>query len=250
MRSLLSRSNFYNRFHKVTGLQSSFIEAENFTYRNLIKILEKYINNKKPVLDIGCGVGTIDYFLAKRGYDIEGIDISEQAINICKKNSEILGLKDNIKFKRINFPKEKIRGKYDLIICNEVLEHLKEDKEAVKAIFNLLYSKGIAVFSVPSKNAPLYKMGFADEFDRKVGHLRRYLAKELEDLLKKENFEIKETIRTEGLLRNFLFLNPLFRSLIKILNRIRLLSDLVTFLDNFTIYLFGESDIFVIAQKP
>lgn len=242
-------SLLYNEFHKETTLQKRVIKRKNFTYRNLIEVLEKYVNGKKTILDIGCGVGTLDFYLAKQEHKILGIDVSEKAIIVCKKNARILGFKKNLSFETLNFPEEKPQKNFDLIICNEVLEHIEEDKKTVESILKLLHPYGVAIFSVPSQNAPLYKLGLVRQFDKNVGHLRRYSPEELKILIKKPGFVILEAIKTEGIIRNFLFLNSIANKLIRILNNVEYLSDLVTFIDRLTIHLFGESNILLVAQK-
>lgn len=68
-----------------------------------IKYLEKFIKlveKRRTVLDIGCGTGKpVDAFLVKNGYAVNGIDISEQMIELAKKNVpqafyEVQGISD------------------------------------------------------------------------------------------------------------------------------------------------------------
>lgn len=241
--------SLYERFHNRMKLQKKVIGVKNFTYRDLIQVLEKYVKNEDKILDIGCGAGTIDFFLANKGLKVTGIDISVKAVEMCKKNSHELGFDSKLKFEKINFPIHSIVEKFNLIICSEVLEHLKDDKVALKEIYKLLFTGGITIFSVPSKNAPLYKLGLANIFDNKVGHLRRYTQLELKDLINDAGFDILEIIKTEGMLRNVLFLNSILGKTIKILNEIEFLSDIITYFDNLIIPLFGESNIFILAKK-
>jgi ubiquinone/menaquinone biosynthesis C-methylase UbiE len=42
---------------------------------------------------------------------------------------------------------------FDVIICNHVLEHVKDDQKAMSELFRVLNPKGIAILQVP-----IYKM--------------------------------------------------------------------------------------------
>lgn len=225
------------------------MKRKNFTYRKLIYLSEKYLSKEDRVLDIGCGVGTIDFYLADKCINLLGVDVSERAIKLCRENSRVLGLETKLEFKQLNFPKHNFFEQFNLIICSEVLEHIKNDRRAIKTVYKLLCSGGIAIFSVPSQNAPLYRIGILNKFEKNVGHLRRYLPEDITSNIIKEGFMIKEFVKTEGLFRNFLFVNPLGNIVVKVLNNVRVMSDIVTFFDDLSIYVFGESNIFIVAQK-
>lgn len=48
-----------------------------------------YLPKKAKVLDIGCGPGTFINYTRKKGFDVEGVDLSEEMIKIAKqKNPE------------------------------------------------------------------------------------------------------------------------------------------------------------------
>jgi SAM-dependent methyltransferase len=49
----------------------------------LVKLLDKYPLSD-TVLDVGCGAGDLALSIAKRGYSTLGIDLSEEAIDLCK----------------------------------------------------------------------------------------------------------------------------------------------------------------------
>lgn len=240
--------SFYNNFHKKIKLQKRVIDRNNFTYRKIIEIIEIYLRRKGlNILDIGCGSGTLSFYLSKNRNYVTGIDISKSAIDCCKKNSKMLGLK-NIYFEVFNFPQEYPKKKYDIVILVEVIEHLNNIQKAFKTIFNLLNNDGILILSTPSPNAPLLKIGgIARKFDKKVGHIRRISLASLTKYLKREGFKILKSYEVEGILRNFLFLNSFAGSLIKFIKGP--FSDVVTYLDDKTVILFGESNIIVVAKK-
>lgn len=238
--------NKYEEFHKNTSAQKKLINPNNFTYRLLFDIFEKYLYDGSSVLDIGCGAGTISLYVAHLGKNVTGLDISDKAIKEAKKSAKSLGLK-NIKFEVMDFPYQIPKGSYDLIFCFEVLEHLKDDELALKEIHKLLKRNGSLIISVPSENAPLYRLGYAKGFDQRVGHVRRYTLEKLLKKLKKNNFEILEYQKNEGIFRNFLFLNPYAGKLLRGMKWI--IGDIFTVFDNISVNLFGESQIIIVARK-
>jgi 2-polyprenyl-3-methyl-5-hydroxy-6-metoxy-1,4-benzoquinol methylase len=238
----------YERYHSKRKLQRFVIDDKNFVYRSLIYFLKKYQKNSKNVLDIGCGVGTIDFYIAKHGSNVTGIDISQNSISIAKKNAEYFKLNKKIVFKVLKFPDEMPQGKFDIIICSEVLEHLNHDKVAVKKIKTLLQKGGILIASSPSQNSLFYRWGLLNKFEKEVGHLRRYTEESFKNLFENAGFKILETKKTEGILRNLLFTNPIGGFLLKILKRWPF-SVVTSCLDDLMIPIFGESDIYLVAQN-
>ena len=242
------KKNFYNKFHGGIKLKKRLIKKSNFTYRNLLRLVTKYTKGSKNALDIGCGTGTISLYLANKKMYVVGVDISINAISQAKKNAKFLQLDSKTKFYQLDFPKKIPGGKFDLIICSEVLEHLDNDQVAVQQIHKLLKNRDSrAIISVPSLNAPLYKMGFLRDFDKRVGHLRRYSPNSLAELFRKHGFRVLNSEKTEGILRNLLFTNGIFGVFVKFLRGP--LADGFTFLDKLTIKLFGESQLFIVVAK-
>ncbi len=240
-------SNVYEVFHKDTRPHRSIINERNFTYKILLKLIKNYVGQNKNILDIGCGAGTISLFLASKGNQVLGIDISQSAIQASKDSAKRLALK-NVKFKKMDFPNQLPTEKYDVILCFEVIEHLIDDKLALVSIYNLLKPKGILLLSTPSINAPLHRLGFTKTFDIKVGHLRRYDSDQLVSLFKERGFKVISTKKTEGMIRNFLFINNYLGKLVRFIKYP--ISLFVEIIDNFSLALFGESDILVVATKP
>lgn len=240
------RKEIHEKYHKKIKLQYRIINEENFTYRIILSVINKYLKGKKKVLDVGCGAGTIDFYLANKGYDVTGVDISENAIKSCIETGENLGLK-NVQFKQVDFPQETINEKFDFIIFSEVIEHLEDDQLALGQIYKLLKKRGILILTTPSINAPLHRWGMTKQFDEKVGHLRRYKIEDLKKMINESGLKIIESKITEGPLRNFLFVNPIAGKLVRITNRF--FSDPVTIIDKVSAHLFGGSDIIIVATK-
>ena len=236
----------YDEFHKEAIVQKKVISDKNFTYRNILGILKKELTEEKlKILDYGCGVGTIDFYLAHLGHSITGIDISPKAIRVCKSSAKEIGVASNTTFKLIS---QRLDNEYDLIICSELIEHVPDDIKLLEKLTILLKKGGKLLISTPTVDAPLYKLNLAKDFDIRVGHLRRYVQNELiEKVTSQLGLKIIQVKRSEGILRNSLFIFPSLNWIIKFLKGP--LSDLVTFIDDALVIIFGESNIFIVAQK-
>ena len=81
----------------------------------------KLMKHKKniKILEIGCGSGCIILSILDERKDFTGIgiDISKKCVDLSKKNTLKIGLKNNIKFLKSNVDNFNY-GKYDLIISN------------------------------------------------------------------------------------------------------------------------------------
>ncbi len=244
----------YNDFHKDSRIQKKLINKNNFTYRLIIKELEKVLSNIKKnkvnILDYGCGVGTLDFYLASTGNNVTGVDISSLSIELCERSAREMNLGDRVRFsvnsdfwKRVNIT----NSKFDLIICSEVIEHVRNDTILLRNLLKVLNKGGYIFLTTPSNNAPLFKMGIADSFDNKVGHLRRYDVESLISTFEKIGMRVENVRKVEGILRNSLFIIPILEFFIKFLKGF--LSDIVTFVDELIVPIFGESNIFIVAKK-
>jgi len=107
-------------------------------------------NPPKKILDIGCGTGWTSRFLAKRGYDVIGIDISPDMIkyaNIKKDEEKIENLNFFIKdYENISFNNE-----FDCVIFFDSLHHSDNEKKAIENAYNALRPGGVCLISEPGR---------------------------------------------------------------------------------------------------
>lgn len=237
--------------HRKSSVAKKVIRENNFTYYKLIGILRKYIKKdggSLSILDLGCGTGAMAFYLANNGHKVVGIDISKKAISIAKESTKHLQLKGEACFFCKDIKNFKTKQKFDLVICSEVLEHIKNDANVLKKIFRFLKKNSVLVISVPSKNAPLHKWGLTKEFDRRVGHFRRYSTEEFKRKIENAGFRIIEIVKTEGLIRNVLFVFDELNPFIKFIKGP--LVKLFIYIDEVFRLILGESNIYILAQKP
>ena len=111
----------------------------------------KEILEKKLILDLGCGGGILSETLAEEGANILAIDQSKKLINEAKKRAKSKKLKIDYQCQSIKSLKEK-SIKFDVILCMEVIEHVKDFRSFIKLAFECLKKDGIIIFSTINKS--------------------------------------------------------------------------------------------------
>lgn len=113
----------------------------------LVSLLKKYGVEEGLVLDMGCGTGAMTRYLDAHGYDMTGIDVSEEMLTIAKEKSSpdiLYLLQDMREFELYGTVKAAVS------ICdsmNYILE--KEDLVQVfKLVNNYLDPSGIFIFDM------------------------------------------------------------------------------------------------------
>lgn len=103
-------------------------------------------------IDIGCGEGFYSIYLAKKGFEVMGVDISEKAISLAKQNAIKHGVK--VKFIPIDVLNlDKINNKFDFALEWALMHHIipKQREKYVKNVKNIL-NKGGKYLSVCFNN--------------------------------------------------------------------------------------------------
>jgi SAM-dependent methyltransferase len=114
----------------------------------IVKLFKK--KGVKRVLDLGCGSGRHLVYLAKHGFEVYGIDISETGIKLSKEWLKEENLKANLKigdiYKKLPYP----NNFFDAIISVQVLHHNKIEKirKAIKEIERVLKPGGLIFITV------------------------------------------------------------------------------------------------------
>ena len=115
------------------------------------------MKNKKKVLDVGCGAGTLLFELARAGYQSTGIDLSKKSLeiaeNTAKRNLSKAQYK-KIKLIRASFDKfSKNNEKYDAIIFFfKTLHHLEKYKKGSGFILPTSKQKGLIIIVEPLRD--------------------------------------------------------------------------------------------------
>ena len=108
----------WNEIFKKKGKVFTKVQKE---LPKFVTILKK--NNVKKILDLGSGSGRHIVYLAKRGFDVFGIDIAKEGIDITKYWLKKENLKANLKngniYEKLPYPNDF----FDAIISTGVIHH-------------------------------------------------------------------------------------------------------------------------------
>ncbi len=110
----------------------------------------------KTVVDIGCGGGILAESIAKKGATVTGIDLSEKALKVADLHSLESGVA--VRYELIAAEELALReaGKYDVVTCMEMLEHVPDPAAIVKACATLVKPGGHVFFSTLNRNPKSY----------------------------------------------------------------------------------------------
>lgn len=103
----------------------------------------------RKVLDLGCGAGVGTRLLSKVAGSVVGVDVRPEALELARADGG-----ENISYRRANLEtgvpfKD---DEFELIVCLEVLEHVRNQVGLIKEIQRVLTPDGLALISVPNKS--------------------------------------------------------------------------------------------------
>ncbi len=98
----------------------------------------------KNVIDLGCGTGALTRQLAEKGFNVTGIDASENMLNQARANNP------DINFIQADATNFKLGEKVDAIFSNAVLHWIDKYKQPLmmKCVYNALRDGGQFVFEM------------------------------------------------------------------------------------------------------
>lgn len=147
------------------------------------KLFLKMLKGRK-ILEVGCGTGNLIKLLSSNNFELSGTDYSnDYIINAKKKNPNVDFFQGDLTDPAFWKKHESV---YDSVICSEVLEHIEDDLTALRIVHSILKSDGTLIITVPAVGL-LYS-----EFDKKIGHHRRYSMESASDVISQAGFIIEK----------------------------------------------------------
>lgn len=162
---------------------------------------KKHLKQSDTVLDYGCATGTKTFALATHVKSIQGIDISSKMIEGAKRKVAERKI-ENVQFEHITLFDESLKKEsFDVVMAFNILHAIKENRQVVERIAELLKPGGLFITSTPCLKERiafvnrmqlvfyliLIKAGLVPDM------LTLFRIPELEDLVQKSDFQIVET---------------------------------------------------------
>ena len=132
-------------FEKQWRLENLETEIANCPQYDIYPTFEKYIARNMRILESGCGLGRWVFHYHRRGYDITGLDWSQQTVDLIKSFDHdvrvVCGDARKTDFKN---------GEFDLVLSLGTVEHSIEGPAMALADTNRILKKnGILIVTVP-----------------------------------------------------------------------------------------------------
>ena len=110
----------------------------------------------KNVIDIGCGGGILSESMARKGATVTGIDLSEKALKVADLHSLESGVAVRYKLVAAEEIAAQEPGRFDVVTCMEMLEHVPDPAAIVRAAATLVKPGGHVFFSTLNRNPKAY----------------------------------------------------------------------------------------------
>jgi ubiquinone/menaquinone biosynthesis C-methylase UbiE len=137
-------NEYYTDATRATDEYFREIEERRYaTHYNLRDLFAKLAGSKGRLLEVGCGIGVDSIQLAKCGFDVTAVDLTESALQVAK---EFAARRDvNINFQlgnaeRLEFPD----ASFDVVYSFGVLHHTPDIQKAVAEVRRVLRPGGSA----------------------------------------------------------------------------------------------------------
>jgi 2-polyprenyl-6-hydroxyphenyl methylase/3-demethylubiquinone-9 3-methyltransferase len=111
-----------------------------------------YVRDRLPlagrdVLDVGCGAGLLSEAMAREGARVVALDLAPELVEVAKLHLLESGLSVDYRLQSVESLAAAMPGAFDAITCMEMLEHVPDPAQVVRACATLLRPGGLLFVS-------------------------------------------------------------------------------------------------------
>ncbi|GHO85435.1 bifunctional 2-polyprenyl-6-hydroxyphenol methylase/3-demethylubiquinol 3-O-methyltransferase UbiG [Dictyobacter formicarum] len=186
----------HNLLYRITSDRCNYIESR------IERVFGRNALAQQEILEVGCGGGLICRELARRGAVATGIDPVEGALADARRYVQQGRLGHNVSFDHgyaESLPYAD--GSFSVIVCLDVLEHVRDLQATIHEIARVLAPGGIFVFDTINRTllARLVLIQIGERFFQKQGlvpglhHYEAFIKPaELQSLISRESLQVQE----------------------------------------------------------
>ncbi len=110
------------------------------------------------ILDVGCGAGLLAEAMAAEGAAVTGIDLAEESLQVARLHGLETGIAADYQRASAEEHAAGHPGRYDLVTCMELLEHVPDPASVVQACATLVRPGGLVCFSTLNRNPKAFML--------------------------------------------------------------------------------------------
>lgn len=187
--------NYEDKYHSKNPIAKFLVRRFIASFEKLLALVKQKDRIEK-ICEVGCGEGELLKRLRRVFPDekIFACDISPRILEKAKRNCS--GLKINFSVQDAEKLTLYQDNSFDLVVCCEVLEHLKNPLAGLKEIRRI--TKKYAIISVPVE--PLWRFlniirgKYLKDLGNTPGHLNHWSILSMQKLIKKSGFKIRKRL--------------------------------------------------------
>jgi 2-polyprenyl-3-methyl-5-hydroxy-6-metoxy-1,4-benzoquinol methylase len=144
-----SSNYFWNEYLPSLGVTSGEFDLAHFDFRYaaMLKMIADAVGHRGRLLEVGCGAGFFLKAAERAGWQVEGIELSEEASQFASERLHLPIRRDRAEEAAIG------AGTFDVAVMFDVIEHLFDPRAVLTAIARALKPGGLLVVSTPNIDA-------------------------------------------------------------------------------------------------
>ena len=195
----------FNQHEYKDGIYRAYFEMEHVkkkTAERRLNYIGLYEKMGGKLLDIGCSVGFFLEVAQDLGFEVQGVELSAEAIAIAKDS-----VRDKISHADANEHISKFGACYEVVTAYDIIEHTQNPKKFLNDLYNALVHGGVVAITTPDTDHFLrYVMGRNWSMLQPMQHTFLFSKRSIEAMLIEAGFEDVTVMPTKKTLTlNYLF---------------------------------------------
>ena len=170
------------------GRYRAYFEMEHLkkrTAKQRLNYIQQYGKVGERLLDVGCSVGFFLEVAQDFGFNVQGVELSSQAIAIAKES-----VRDKIFHADANEHIRKFGAHYDVVTAYDIIEHTQNPRSFLGDLYNALGQGGVVAITAPDTDHFLrYIMGKNWSMLQPMQHTFLFSKRSIKGMLIEAGFE-------------------------------------------------------------